>query len=154
MIFLQMGGFDNHNNLRRNQDPLIEHLDNAIRAFREAMVAIGMTDNVVLFLETEFGRTMQSNGTGGTDHAWSNHSFVVGGPVVGGIYGPQIDYTLGGPFDTGNPGSSALGRYIPQISIEQYYAEILRWFGLPESTMHLALPNYRAFPSTDLGFLP
>ena len=154
MIFLQMGGFDNHNNLRRNQDPLIEHLDNAIRAFREAMVAIGMTNNVVLFLETEFGRTMQSNGTGGTDHAWSNHSFVVGGPVVGGIYGPSIDYTLGGPFDTGNPGSSALGRYIPQISTEQYYAEILRWFGLPESAMSLALPNYGAFSNADLGFLP
>jgi uncharacterized protein (DUF1501 family) len=154
LIFLQMGGFDNHNQLRHNQDPLIAHIDNAIKAFRDAMALAGLTNNVVLFLETEFGRTMQSNGTKGTDHAWSNHSFVVGGPVVGGMYGPSIDYTLGGPFDTGNPGSSALGRYIPQISIEQYYAEILRWFGLPEAVMPLALPNYAAFPSTDLGFLP
>lgn len=156
MIFLQMGGFDNHNNLRRNHDPLVMHLDNAIGAFRAAMARpeVNLTNNVTLFFETEFGRTMQSNGTGGTDHAWSNHTFVVGGPVIGGLYGPSIDYTLGGPFDTGNPGSSALGRYIPQISTEQYYAEILRWFGLPESVMSLALPNYGAFPSTDLGFLP
>lgn len=156
IIFLQMGGFDNHNNLRRNHDPLVVHLDNAIKAFRDAMARpeVNLTNNVTLFFETEFGRTMQSNGTGGTDHAWSNHSFVVGGPVVGGLYGPSIDYTLGGPFDTGNPGSSALGRYIPQISIEQYYAEILRWFGLPESAMSLALPNYGAFSNADLGFLP
>lgn len=154
MIFLQMGGFDNHNELRFNHDYLVWFIDDAVKAFRDAMTDVGLTNNVVLFFETEFGRTMQSNGTRGTDHAWSNHSFVVGGPVIGGIYGPQIDYTLGGPFDTGNPGSSALGRYIPQISTEQYYAEILRWFGLPESAMSLALPNYGAFPSTDLGFLP
>jgi uncharacterized protein (DUF1501 family) len=156
MIFLQLGGFDNHNNLRANHDHLVAHIDNAVGAFRAAMAHadVNLTNNVTLFFETEFGRTMQSNGTKGTDHGWSNHSFVVGGPVVGGMYGQQIDYTLGGPDDTGNPGSSALGRYIPRMSIEQYYAEILRWFGLPESVMPLALPNYAAFSPTDLGFLP
>src|SRR6202047_3844445 len=45
-------------------------------------------ENVTLVSMSEFGRTVQQNGTGGTDHGHANVMFVLGGPVKGGkVYG-------------------------------------------------------------------
>jgi uncharacterized protein (DUF1501 family) len=45
-------------------------------------------ENVVLVTMSEFGRTAQQNGTGGTDHGHANVMFVLGGAVRGGkVYG-------------------------------------------------------------------
>ena len=45
------------------------------------------------------------------------------------------------------------GRFIPDVSVEEYYSTLLKWFGIPESLMHLVLPNINAFSTRDLGFL-
>ncbi len=148
IFFVGVGGWDHHSNLRAQHDVMIEHFDNAVAALAAQIAAYGLTNNVVFFTETEFSRTLTSNATGGTDHAWAGHSFVVGGPVINGLYGPEPDYTVNGPRDTGS------GRYIPDISIEQYYATLLRWFGVPEAQLPLILPNLPAFSPRTIGFLP
>ena len=146
-ITIGFGGWDHHSALRTNQDPMLTFLDQGIQAFWQCLVELGIHQNVVLFTETDFGRTFQSNGTLGTDHAWAGHSFIMGTPVRAGLYGPEPDYTVNGPRDTGQ------GRFIPDISIDEYYATLLKWFGVPESLLPLVLPNLEAFPSRDLGFL-
>jgi uncharacterized protein (DUF1501 family) len=148
MIFVGIGGWDHHSTLRTSQDRYLEHLHNALDAFWTVMGQLGLTNNVVVFTETEFSRTLTSNGTLGTDHAWAAHHFVMGGAVVPGFYGPEPDYTINGPRDTGQ------GRFIPDVSIEQYYATMLKWFGVPIPQLPLILPNLPAFSPSTLGFLP
>ncbi len=149
LIFSGVGGWDNHNGLRSLHDPQLRTLDICIKALIDALKIMGVYDQVTIFTESEFGRTLRSNGTFGTDHAWSGHSFVFGGSVKGGMYGPEPNYTLGGPKDAvGN-----LGRFIPNYSIEQYYGTMLKWLDLPESLIPLALPNLPAFTPRDIGFM-
>ena len=66
------------------------------------MVAQGISDNVTTFTMSDFGRTFNPAGTGaivGSDHAWGNHFFVIGGAVIGGdFYG--VNASNGTPFPT------------------------------------------------------
>jgi len=44
--------------------------------------------DVTAFTTSEFGRTLMPNSSGGTDHAWGSHHFILGGAVKGGdMYG-------------------------------------------------------------------
>jgi uncharacterized protein (DUF1501 family) len=147
VIFVSVGGWDHHSALRANQDSMLQHLDNALYVFWNTLQELGLDQSVTLFTQSEFGRTFQSNGTGGTDHAWAGHSFVMGSAVRSGMYGPEPDYTINGNRDTGQ------GRFIPEISTEQYFATLLKWFGIPEAQLPLVLPNLGAFSSADLGFM-
>ena len=46
------------------------------------------------------------------------------------------------------------GRWIPSQSVDQYAATLLRWWGLGESQLDLALPNLRNFGAArTLGFM-
>lgn len=148
VIMLSFGGWDHHSSMRAQTDRLLEHLDNAIYALLGAIHGLGLINNVTIFTQTEFSRTLQSNSNLGTDHAWAGHQFVTGGAVNQGFYGPEPDYTIGGERDTGQ------GRFIPDISIEQYYATLLKWFGIPEAQLPLVLPNLPAFSPRTLGFVP
>lgn len=157
-IFTGIGGFDNHNFLRYNHDPIVKTMDIAFKAFWDAIDVMeaetpGVKDGVVMFTESDFGRTLRSNGTNGTDHAWSGHHIVMGAPVSGGMFGAEPNYTLGGPNDVYATASSSLGRFIPQISTEQYYATLLKWMDIPPDLIKLVLPALPLYTPTDIGFL-
>jgi uncharacterized protein (DUF1501 family) len=157
-IFSGLGFFDHHQFLRPNHDPLLKTVDIALKAFFDAIDVMeietpGIKDSVVLFTETDFGRTLRSNGTFGTDHAWSGHCFVMGKPVAGGLYGSEPDYTISGPRDIALTPQDSLGRFIPQLSIEQYYATILKWMDVPEDLLNLVLPALPRFSPQTLEFM-
>ena len=119
-----------------------------------------LDEQVTTFTLSDFGRTFQPAGTGagivGTDHAWGNHHFVVGGAVRGGdFYGvPGPNGTvfpvlqLSGPSDT-----DSRGRWIPTASVEQYAATLASWYGVAPPTCPLVFPNIGRFASADLGFM-
>jgi len=72
----------------------------------------------------------------------------VGGPVNGGaIYGDIPDPVYNHSQDSGR------GRLIPTIAVDQYAAELGRWFGLTESELDTALPNRLNFSDTPLNNL-
>ena len=50
-------------------------------------------DRVTVVLMTEFGRTFRQNGNGGVDHGRASTMFVIGGGIIGGVYGdwPGLD---------------------------------------------------------------
>ncbi|MBA4186272.1 MAG: DUF1501 domain-containing protein, partial [Acidobacteria bacterium] len=129
------------------------------------MVTQGISDKVTLFTMSDFSRTLNPAGVGasaGSDHAWANHLFVLGGSVLGGdFYGtntsngtPYPNLTMNGPDDA-DSGTTARGRWIPTTSVEQYAATLARWYGLPEANMSSVFPNYNNFISTgtNLGFM-
>lgn len=148
VIMISLGGWDHHQSLRNQHDNLLMNLDICMDALYKAVKLMGLDNNVAMFTESEFSRTFRSNGTFGVDHAWSGHSFVIGGPVKGGMYGSEPNYVLGGTKDVSNQ-----GLFIPNYSTEQYYSSLLRWFDVPLSVMHLLLPNINSFGPIDIRFM-
>lgn len=148
IYFASMGGFDTHDNQLAAHTTLLTTLDNALADFYQASVDIGVSDKVTTFTASDFNRTY-SNNSAGTDHAWGNHQFVMGGAVRGGnIYGTMPDLTLRGNSDTGSRGS-----WIPTTSTDEYAATIAKWFGISPSNMSMVLPNIGRFANPDIGFM-
>ena len=87
VFFVAAGGFDSHDSQIQDQPGLLKGISDAIAAFYAATVEIGMVDSVTTFTQSDFGRTLTSNGDG-TDHAWGGNQIVLGGGVRGrDIYG-------------------------------------------------------------------
>jgi uncharacterized protein (DUF1501 family) len=116
-----MGGFG----INRNQAAVFAELDEALVAFHRAVSEIGMAQSVTVYTDTEFNRSLAPNKSGGTDHAWGGHQFVLGGSVLGGrIYGTFPSMQLGAADDAvGN------GTWRPSISNARYAATLARWYG-------------------------
>lgn len=85
---VSMGGFDNHAAEKDTHARLMSSLDTAISGFMASLHAAG--DSVVLMTYSEFGRRVNQNASGGTDHGTAAPLFVVGPPVKGGqFYGEE-----------------------------------------------------------------
>lgn len=148
IYFAAFGGFDTHTAQLGDHAALLSMLDNGLGDFYQATADIGMANNVTTFTASDFNRSFISNGQG-TDHAWGNHHFVLGGAVKGGqVYGDLPNFTIDGPSDTGERGS-----WIPSISTDEYSATLAKWFGVSSSTMSIVLPNIGRFAKPDLGFM-
>ncbi len=159
IFFTSLGGFDTHQNQLATQATLLTEAGNAIKAFYDATVELGIQNQVTTFTLSDFSRTFDPAGSGaivGSDHAWGSHHLVVGGAVSGGdFFGePGPDGTvfpvlqLSGPSDT-----DSRGRWIPTASVEQYAATLATWYGVSPADLHLVFPNIGRFARTDLGFM-
>jgi uncharacterized protein (DUF1501 family) len=78
--------FDTHAGQLANHTRLWTQTSRAIGAFYDDLKEHNATDNVVLFVFTEFGRRVHDNGSG-TDHGAGGAAFVIGDAVKGGLYG-------------------------------------------------------------------
>jgi uncharacterized protein (DUF1501 family) len=126
---------------------LFQQLSQALNAFYNATVELGVANQVTTFTASDFGRTYSSNGSG-SDHGWGNHQLIVGGAVQGGdIYGKMPTLTIGGPDDTGR------GRWVPSTSVDEYSATLASWFGVSATNLPTVLPNIGRFAHPNLGFL-
>jgi uncharacterized protein (DUF1501 family) len=149
VFYVNQGGYDTHGQQASVQQTLLGDLSVAIKAFEDALAALGMSNNATLFTLSEFGRTFKPASSAGTDHGWGNYAFVVGGAVKGGdFYGTPVTQALDGPDDLGNA-----GRWIPTTALDQYGATLCRWFGIAEGDLAYVFPNLGAFANTNLGFM-
>lgn len=149
VFFVSQGGFDLHDNLVAQHPGLLGNVANAIRAFYDTTVSLGIADRVTTFTGSDFGRTLQSNDDG-SDHGWGSMHFVVGGAVNGRrFYGTPPEIGNNTPDDVGQ------GRLLPSISVDQYASTLASWFGVNAGNMATVLPNIGNYnPSTwNLGFV-
>ena len=79
-------GFDTHANQASDHARLWTDVSNTVETFFEDLRDHQASDNVLLFMFSEFGRRIVDNGSG-TDHGASSVAFVVGEQVKGGVYG-------------------------------------------------------------------
>jgi len=149
IFYCNLDGFDTHGGQLDIQASLLSQLSQAVSAFYQATQEIGVDQNVTTFTASEFGRTLTPNGSGGTDHAWGNHHFVIGSGVKGGQFFGQFPLlTLGGAYD-----ATSRGSLIPTTAVDQYGATMAQWFGVNSANMATIFPNIGNFQTTNLGIL-
>ncbi|MBC7884515.1 MAG: DUF1501 domain-containing protein [Saprospiraceae bacterium] len=151
IFFIDYGGWDTHDELLGEQNYLFDEVDHAISEFNAVTEELQLTNDVLTFSMSEFGRTLTSNGNG-TDHAWGGNVFVMGGTVKGNrMFGQYPELSLGNNLDIGG------GVLIPTTPNDLYFAELALWFGVPPSDLTTVLPNLGKFytPGAEapLGFL-
>lgn len=144
VFFTGFGGWDTHGNqggtTGRHAD-LLTRLDEGLGAFVADLKATGAWNDTVILVMSEFGRRNFENGSGGTDHGHGNMFFALGGPVQGGLYGPDLTN-----FEIEQ--NRQLGY---DVDFRDIYREVL--------DRHLQVNPAPIFPetqeiSTTLGFLP
>ena len=147
VFFVATGGFDTHDDQLQDQPGLLGNVSASLEAFYKATVELGVASSVTTFTQSDFGRTLTSNGDG-SDHAWGGVQLVVGDAVRGRtLYGSYPTLEIGGPQDVGG------GRFIPAVSSDQYAATLAKWFGVAEAQMPTVAPSIGNFAEKDLGFL-
>jgi len=84
VIKLTLRGFDTHVDQMKAQTTLLKDFGDSMAAFRRAMIQAGRWKSTVVLTYSEFGRRVEENGSGGTDHGTASPLFVLGGTVDGG----------------------------------------------------------------------
>jgi uncharacterized protein (DUF1501 family) len=149
IFFVSIGGFDTHSDELAAHNGLYTALSQAMNAFYQATVEIGVASQVTSFTLSDFSRTYAPDSTSGTDHAWGGHHLLMGGAVKGGdFYGTFPNLTLGGPDD-----ATAEGRWIPTTSLDQYAGTLANWFGVPTADLPTIFPNLPNFSNQLLSFV-
>lgn len=155
VFLVQWGAFDTHSAQRGtgpvSQDAQLATLAKALQAFDQSNLASGVDQNVISLMMTDFGRTLRQASGGGSDHAWGNHWFAMGGPVRGAqVVGTLPTLTLKGPDDSDPNGG---GRFVPTISTDQVGATLMQWLGLPASDFDKVFPNLANFSQKTINLL-
>lgn len=150
IFFCQLDGFDTHGQQLATHQQLLLELSQAVAAFYQATQELGIDKSVTTFTASEFGRTLTPAGVNGSDHAWGNHHFILGGGVQGGkFYGTFPSLALGNPQD-----ANQRGTMIPTTAVAQYGATLAKWFGVGQASLPKIFPNIANFGANPiLSFL-
>lgn len=85
---VEHSGYDTHANQLNIHNNLLFELGAALSSFGDTMKQRGRWDDVLVVTYSEFGRRVQENRGGGTDHGTASVQLVMGGRVSGGrVYG-------------------------------------------------------------------
>lgn len=143
IFFVQLGGWDHHDEVLNNQVTMLRTVSQALGFFWSALGELGLQDKVTLFTASEFGRTLTSNGNG-SDHAWGGNQLVMGGSVRGGnVFGNRDqgyfpDLQNLAAIDTGQ------GRLVPGVAVDEFAKDLLTWFGVGASDLDYVLPAFNS----------
>jgi len=98
---LDVGGWDTHDAMGAPEDPAsmfrarAAGLSDALGAFYTDLGTL--MGEVTLMTMSEFGRTINENGSGGTDHGRGSAMFVMGHKIKGGVHGSFPSSITDGP---------------------------------------------------------
>ncbi len=152
IFFLDLSGWDMHDELPIPYENLISIVNDGLSQLNQALELHNLSDCVTTFTLSEFARTLTSNGSG-TDHAWGGNVMVMGGAINGGqIFGNYPSLELWGDIELGG------GVLIPELSTDEYFAELAMWFGVSPSDLSTVFPginNFYDITSNDkpIGFM-
>ncbi len=87
IYYSSISGFDTHaqqSGLHRN---LLQQFSSSLLAFVQDLKSLKVYDRTTILCFSEFGRRVEENKSGGTDHGTAGPVFMAGGMVQPGIYG-------------------------------------------------------------------
>ena len=121
IYYVQLEGFDTHQNQAGDHAALLRELGGAVSAFFDDLRRSREAGRVLLLAFSEFGRRLAENASRGTDHGTAAPVFLVGPGVWRGLHGPYPNLT---DLQDGDP------RFA--IDFRRIYATILdRWLDCP-----------------------
>jgi uncharacterized protein (DUF1501 family) len=143
IFYCQQGQYDSHASQLPVHANQLAEFDNGVGAFTQALEEMGLANQVLVCTHSDFNRTMTSNGSGGTDHAWGNNQLIIGSGISGGqIIGTLPELEIGGPTDF-----NGYGTWIPTLSATQMTAAIGKWMGLTDVQLTTVFPDLANFPT-------
>ncbi len=93
VYYVSLGGFDTHANQRGRHDQLMQQLASGVSAFWADMAAQKNDQRVLMMTFSEFGRRVEQNASGGTDHGAAAPMLLMGPAVQQGILGRHPSLT-------------------------------------------------------------
>jgi uncharacterized protein (DUF1501 family) len=87
IFYVSQGGYDTHTNQVGTHARLLKDLGDAVKSFCDDLAAQDNMDRVLLMTFSEFGRRVNDNASGGTDHGAAAPMFVIGNRVRAGLLG-------------------------------------------------------------------
>ncbi len=79
IYYANLGGFDTHVGQKNKQARLLKTYSDAMSVFVKDLKNNGLLDDTLIMTFSEFGRRVQQNASGGTDHGTANNVFLMGG---------------------------------------------------------------------------
>ena len=121
ILYCDHGSFDTHANQEGALDTLWKDVGEGVEVFFDDLREHNASDNVIMFLFSEFGRRVRDNGSG-TDHGAAGACFVIGDPVKGGHYSE---------YPSTKREDLQQGDLVPNTDFRGVYSTILEdWLGL------------------------
>ncbi|HEV7300277.1 MAG TPA: DUF1501 domain-containing protein [Tepidisphaeraceae bacterium] len=93
VYYVTLGGFDTHAGQRGRHDNLMQQFAQGTEAFWADMLKQENSDRVLMLSFSEFGRRVQQNASGGTDHGAAAPMFVMGPKLKQGVIGKHPSLT-------------------------------------------------------------
>lgn len=120
VYYVSLGGFDTHSGQAGRHRQLLQQLGDALQDFVEDLAEDKLLDRVLIMTFSEFGRRVQENASGGTDHGEAAPMLLLGGDrLMPGLHGDPPDLAR---LHRGDLAFST--------DFRRVYAAILRdWFG-------------------------
>jgi len=144
VFMVQIGGFDTHVNQLATHSSLLKNVSDSVTAFQKELALNNLGDKVLTVAFSEFGRKVEDNLGGGTDHGTLSSMFVVGDCLdasTSGVIGANLD--LADINLQGAPNPTQM-----EYDYKTVYSKILRqWFGATDSALQNTFPNTNTFNS-------
>ncbi len=146
---VSLGGFDTHaaqvtatDTTAGTHANLLRLLSQALSVFQDDLRRLGIASRVLTMTFSEFGRTVRSNGSMGTDHGTAAPLFIVGEAVRGGIIGVNPSLT-----------NLVNNQLAMQFDFRQVYASLLaQWFGVGAAQLRAILQrDFAQLPITGVS---
>ena len=125
IYYVSTSGFDTHANQRGSHDDLLKRVGEALVRFQTQLEKDGNAGRVVTMVFSEFGRRVEENASGGTDHGTAAPMFLVGNRIKAGIHGARPSLT---DLDHGDLKHT--------VDFRSVYASVLnQWFNVKPETI-------------------
>lgn len=123
VYYVSLGGFDTHQNQLGAHERLLTELAESTAAFAADLKAQGNFERVMLMTFSEFGRRVEQNASGGTDHGAAAPLFLMGGRIKPGLHGRMPSLT-----------DLHQGDLKHTVDFRAVYAAVLeQWLGVPSA---------------------
>lgn len=93
VFYTRQSGYDTHSGQQFTHANLLSEFARAVAAFFDDLQSARLADRITLLAFSEFGRTIEENGSAGTDHGTAGVVFLAGPAVRGGVAGTMPSLT-------------------------------------------------------------